>query len=68
MDEVEEVDENPELASDAFAAYFADGTHRTTEKLEIVYCESLGLAIEKPKEGFTIESLWEVIPSTLPNK
>ena len=58
------VDENPELASDAFAAYFADGTHRNLHKLEIVYSESLGLAIEKPKEGFTIQSLWEVIPSS----
>jgi len=64
VDEADEVDENPDLASDAFAAYFADGTHRNLDKLEIVFCEELGLAIEKPKEGFTIESLWEVIPST----
>jgi hypothetical protein len=31
--------------------------------LEIVFNEELGLAVEKPKEGFTLQSLWEVIPS-----
>lgn len=69
VEEIDEVDNNPELASDAFAAYFADGHHsasnnaRMKKKLEIVYNEELGLAIEKPKEGFTLQSLWEVIPS-----
>ena len=63
MDEVEEVDENPELASDAFAAYYADG-QGSGNKLEIVFSEELGLAIEKPKDGFTLQFLWEVIPSS----
>ena len=67
-DDVDEVDNNPELASDAFAAYFADGHHsgsgRREKPLEIVYNEELGLAIEKPKDGFTLQSLWEVIPSS----
>jgi len=63
VDEVEEVDENPDMASDAFAAYYADGAP-SGNQLEIVFCEELGLAIEKPKEGFTIQSLWEVIPTS----
>lgn len=66
IEEVEEVDENPELASDAFAAYFADGytgEHHGSEKRQIIFSEELGLAIEKPKDGFTLQQLWEVIPS-----
>ncbi|CAL8109369.1 unnamed protein product [Orchesella dallaii] len=65
-EEVEEIDENPELASDAFAAYFADGYTGESQNLprrQIVYSEELGLAIEKPKDGFTLQQLWEVIPS-----
>ncbi|ODM94049.1 Bardet-Biedl syndrome 5 protein [Orchesella cincta] len=65
-EEVEEIDENPELASDAFAAYFADGytgESQNAHRRQIVYSEELGLAIEKPKDGFTLQQLWEVIPS-----
>jgi Bardet-Biedl syndrome 5 protein len=68
-DEVDEIDENPELVSDAFAAYFADGytpqdpNASGGDKVEMIYCEELGLAIEKPKDGFTLQQLWEVIPS-----
>lgn len=40
-------------------AYFADGT-KTTDG-EAVYCPELGMAIEKLKDGFTIQGLWEVI-------
>jgi len=65
---VDEIDDNPELVSDAFAAYFADGynpqdPNNAGGKFEIVYCEELGLAIEKPKDGFNLQQLWEVIPS-----
>jgi len=69
--EVEEIEDNPELASDAFAAYFADGYNPKTGDVSegdilsnIVYCAELGLAIEKPKNGFTMQQLWEVIPSS----
>lgn len=40
-------------------AYFADGT-KTTDS-EPVYCPELGMAVEKLKDGFTIQGLWEVI-------
>ena len=45
-------------SSDAFTAYYADGNK--DEDGEPVFCEKLGLAIESIKEGFTLESLWEV--------
>ncbi|OXA37942.1 Bardet-Biedl syndrome 5 protein homolog [Folsomia candida] len=67
-DEVEEIEDNPELVSDAFGAYFADGYRHENaadreKKVEIIFCEELGLAVEKPKDGFTMQQLWEVIPS-----
>ena len=30
---------------------------------EPVYSDQLGLAVEKLKEGFTLQGLWEVVPS-----
>jgi hypothetical protein len=27
-----------------------------------VYCPELGLCIEKIKDGFTLESLWQILP------
>jgi len=55
-DEIEITDENN--TSDAFVAYYADGYKKTDA--EPVFCPQLGLAIEKLKDGFTLESLWEV--------
>ncbi|XP_064614147.1 Bardet-Biedl syndrome 5 protein-like [Liolophura sinensis] len=46
-------------SSDAFAAYFADGTKESDR--EPVYNEELGLAVEKLKDGFTLSGLWEVL-------
>jgi Bardet-Biedl syndrome 5 protein len=45
--------------SDAFAAYFADG--RKTADRDPVFCEELGLAIERLPDGYTISDLWEVV-------
>ena len=33
-----------------------------TSDREPVYSEELGLAIEKLKDGFTLQGLWEVVP------
>ncbi|KAF6028562.1 BBS5 [Bugula neritina] len=44
---------------DVMAAYFADGSKNKDS--EPVFCPELGLAIEKLKDGFTIQGLWEVI-------
>ena len=35
--------------------------------LQVVFCRELGVAIEKIKDGFTLESLWSVLPPE-PNK
>ncbi|GIY29056.1 bardet-Biedl syndrome 5 protein homolog [Caerostris darwini] len=60
------IDEDVEIINtkecDTFAAYFADENHLRDR--EPVYCEELGLAVEKIKDGFTMSSLWEVIPSS----
>lgn len=60
-EDVEEIGELNNDMSNAFVAYFADG--RAGSDREPVYSQELGLAVEKLKEGFTMQSLWEVIPS-----
>ncbi|KAK8789222.1 Bardet-Biedl syndrome 5 protein isoform X4 [Amblyomma americanum] len=61
-----ELPDEPEVNSadgthyDAFAAYLADGTHDRDR--EVVLSPELGLAVEKLPEGFTLASLWEVLP------
>jgi Bardet-Biedl syndrome 5 protein len=46
-----------------FAAYLADGGLEGQDR-EPVYSPELGICIEKLKEGFTLESLWQVLPQT----
>lgn len=41
-------------------AYLADGGHNRDR--EVVLSPELGLAVEKLPEGFTLASLWEVLP------
>lgn len=60
-EDVEEIAELNNDMSNAFVAYFADG--RAGSDREPVYSNELGLAVEKLKEGFTLQSLWEVIPT-----
>ncbi|KAL1439024.1 hypothetical protein MTO96_047492 [Rhipicephalus appendiculatus] len=61
-----EMQDEPEVNSadgthyDAFAAYLADGAHDRDR--EVVLSPELGLAVEKLPEGFTLASLWEVLP------
>ncbi len=47
--------------SDVFAlqAYFADGNK--DKDRDPVYSEELGLAVEKLKDGFTLQGLWDVL-------
>ena len=58
--ETNEIEESSAQHSDAIAAYMAD--EGITKNSNVVYCPQLGLAIEKIKDGFTLESLWHVIP------
>ena len=59
MDDINEIDDSHEN-TDAFAAYLADGGSH--QDREVVFCRELGVAIEKIKEGFTLESLWSILP------
>ncbi|XP_023683808.1 BBSome complex member BBS5-like isoform X2 [Paramormyrops kingsleyae] len=55
----DDIEIEPDLQTDAFTAYFADGDKQ--QDREPVFSEELGLAVEKLKEGFTLQGLWEVI-------
>ncbi|KAG9329814.1 hypothetical protein JZ751_028923 [Albula glossodonta] len=55
----DDVEIEPDEQTDAFAAYFADGNKQ--QDREPVFSEDLGIAIEKLKEGFSLQGLWEVM-------
>jgi hypothetical protein len=59
-EDIQEFDDTGDELSNAFVAYFADSGHKKDR--EPVYSPELGLAVEKLKDGFTIQSLWEVLP------
>jgi Bardet-Biedl syndrome 5 protein len=56
-DEVEIVENEED--TDAFAVYYAD-VNKNLDR-EPIYNAELGLAIEKLREGLTIQSLWQVV-------
>ncbi|KFW86864.1 Bardet-Biedl syndrome 5 protein, partial [Manacus vitellinus] len=60
---VEQVQDDVEIEADehtdAFVAYFADENKQHDR--EPVFSEELGLAVEKLKDGFTLQGLWEVM-------
>ncbi|KDR08011.1 Bardet-Biedl syndrome 5 protein-like protein [Zootermopsis nevadensis] len=62
VENIQEFDDTKDELSNAFVAYFVDSGHKKDR--EPVYSPELGLAIEKLKDGFTIQSLWEVLPSS----
>uniref|UniRef100_A0AAY5E9J9 Bardet-Biedl syndrome 5 protein homolog n=1 Tax=Electrophorus electricus TaxID=8005 RepID=A0AAY5E9J9_ELEEL len=55
----DDVEIEPDEQTDAFTAYFADSNKQ--QDREPVFSEELGLAVEKLKEGFTLQGLWEVM-------
>uniref|UniRef100_A0A4W3I7F1 Bardet-Biedl syndrome 5 protein homolog n=1 Tax=Callorhinchus milii TaxID=7868 RepID=A0A4W3I7F1_CALMI len=55
----DDVEIEPDEQNDAFVAYFADANKE--QDREPVYSEELGLAVEKLKDGFTLQGLWEVM-------
>ena len=61
FDGLDEIDDSVHDTGDVMAAYFADGSH--TRDRPAVYCPELGVAIEQLPESFTLQTLWEVIPS-----
>ena len=55
----DDVEIDTDGSSDAFAAYFADGNK--DKDREPVFSEELGLAVEKLRDGFTLQGLWDVL-------
>lgn len=62
MDTVDEIDENAPDSTDAFTAYLAEGSGSQDHNRPLVFSPELGLCIEKLRDGFTLESLWQVLP------
>ena len=62
MDEIEEVDNsaNSEINT-KFSTYLADDSNELQRKP--FYCKELGFAMEKIKDGFSLNDLWEVVPT-----
>jgi hypothetical protein len=51
-----------EYRTDAWAAYCAEGDGDAAGSgREPVYCPELGLAIETPRDGATIQQLWSIL-------
>lgn len=48
-----------EVASDAFAAYYADEGQKNSDR-KPVFNAALGLAVEELRDGVTIEALWTI--------
>jgi Bardet-Biedl syndrome 5 protein len=46
--------------TDAFAAYYADEGQKNCDRMP-VYDKTIGLAVEKLRDGTTLESLWKVV-------
>ncbi len=61
-DDIEIDGQNGTQHNDAITAYLADDLQ--TKDNDVVYCPQLWLAIERMK-GFTLDSLWNVIPQNL---
>ena len=62
LDAFDEIDDTAVEGSDAFTAYLADGGLQSNESRPIVFSPELGICIEQVKEGFSLESLWQVLP------
>jgi Bardet-Biedl syndrome 5 protein len=50
-----------ESRPDAWAAYCADGAEAAGMGREPMYCQELGLAIETPRDGATVQQLWSIL-------
>ncbi|KAF4522146.1 hypothetical protein B566_EDAN012608 [Ephemera danica] len=62
--EVQEIDDRPNEMSDALVNYCSSA--ESADKCgPVSFCLELGLAVETPRDGFTIRSLWDVLNSDL---
>ena len=65
MDDMNEIDESCYDGRDAFGAHLAEAAQ---EDRETVFCNELCVAMEKIKDGFSLESLWAVLQAKLNKK
>ena len=65
MDDMNEIDESRYDGRDAFGAHLAEAAQ---EDREIVFCKELCVAMEKIKDGSSLESLRIVLPAKLNKK
>lgn len=61
IDDLEEISELKNEMSNTLAVYLADEGH--SKDRPPIYSPDLGLAVETVKDGFTLQKLWEVLPS-----
>ena len=62
METINEIDESINNSSDAFTAYLAEGGNQDKLERPLVFSPELGLTIEQLRDGFTLDSLWQVLP------
>lgn len=62
-EDIAEFDESLNDMSNVLLSYGLDNNNNKVNGEEIVYSPDLGLAIEKLKDGFTLQNLWEVLPN-----
>ena len=60
QDDVEIVDTEEQSTGDSYASYLAEG-HTRRENRKIILSPELGLAMEELPEGYTVQSLWQVV-------
>lgn len=60
-DDLDIIEDSKTEISNTISAYLADEGH--VKDRPPVFCHELGLAIESLKPGYTLQKLWEVIPS-----
>jgi len=57
-----EIQDNQVEISNIFGYYFSE---RETNQRKPNYSIHLGLATEEPREGSTLQNLWELVPSSV---
>lgn len=56
-----EIEENEEEIANVLGLYFSE--EGTTSQRKPIFSSHLGLAAEEPREGTTMQSLWELLPA-----
>lgn len=62
MESFTEIQDNQTEISNVFGYYFSEGE---TGQRKPNFSTHLGLAAEEPREGSTLQSLWELVPSSV---